>query len=351
MQTVATLLDRLDPVAEATMRNLIGGAVRTQAIYVAAKLGIADHLSLGPRTAEELAGRVDAHAPTLRRVLRYLASSGVFVESEDGRFALNRLAEWLQTAHPRSMRPSAIRAGEGLWNVAGRLLSAVRTGGTPYEEIHGQPFFERVDPQAFAARMSATTGGLGEAIAALETFSRARRVVDVGGGNGALLLRLLDARPQLQGVLFDRAETIAAETVAAAREKAGGRLELAAGDFFESLPAGDVYVLSWILHDWDDEKAVSILRACGGDVVIVEVLLPARAEATAIAPGMLADPFTLDLQMLLLTGGRERTQEEYRALLEQGGFEIVRVTPLDSYRGASAIEAHRLPKQVRETAP
>ncbi|HEX6099716.1 MAG TPA: methyltransferase [Thermoanaerobaculia bacterium] len=346
MQTVASLLDRLDPVAEATMRNLIGGAVRTQAIHVAAKLGIADHLSLGPRTVEELAGRVGAHAPTLRRLLRYLASSGVFVESEDGRFALNRLAEWLQTAHPRSMRPSAIRAGEGLWSVAGRLLSAVQTGSTPYEELHGRPFFERVDPEAFAARMSATTGGLGEAIAALETFAGARRVVDVGGGNGALLLRLLDARPELQGVLFDRPETIAA-----AREKTGGRVELEAGDFFESLPAGDVYVLSWILHDWDDEKAVRILRACAGDVVIVEVLLPARAEATAIAPGMLADPFTLDLQMLLLTGGRERTQDEYRALLERAGFEVVRVTPLDSFRGASAIEAHRLPNPVRETAP
>jgi O-methyltransferase domain len=346
MQTVATLLDRLDPVAEATMRNLIGGAVRTQAIYVAAKLGIADQLSLGPRTVEELAGRVDAHAPTLRRVLRYLASSGVFVQSEDGRFALNRLAEWLQTAHPRSMRPSAIRAGEGMWSVAGHLLSAVRTGSTPYEEVHGQPFFERVDPQAFAARMSATTGGLGEAIAALETFSSAKRVIDVGGGNGALLLRLLDARPQLEGVLFDRPETIAA-----ARERAGGRVELVAGDFFESLPAGDVYVLSWILHDWDDERAVRILRACAGDVVIVEVLLPERAEAIAIVPGMLADPFTLDLQMLLLTGGRERTQGEYGALLEEAGFEIVRVTPLDSFRGASAIEAHRLPKPVRETAP
>lgn len=322
------------------MRNLIGGAIRTQAIYVAAKLGIPDHLSLGPKTAEDLAQRVSAHAPALKRVLRFLVASGVFVENEDGRFALNRAAEYLQTAHPRSMRPSAIRAGEGMWNVASRLLSAVQTGGTPYEELHGQAFFDRVDANEFAARMSATTAGLGDALAKLETFANAKRVVDVGGGNGALLRRLLDARPELEGVLFDRAETIEA-----ARGKAGDRVELVAGDFFESLPHGDVYLLSWVLHDWDDEKAARILRACRGNVVIVEMLLPDLAVATTAGPGTLADPYTLDLQMLLLTGGRERTLAEYRELLGRTGFELLRVTPLDSYRGASAIEARSLPDE------
>ena len=316
------------------MRNLIGGAIRTQAVYVAAKLGIADHLSLGPRAADDIAQRVSAHAPTLKRVLRFLVASGVFVENEDGRFALNRVAEFLQTAHPRSMRPSAVRAGEGMWNVASRLLAAVRTGGTPYEELHGRAFFDRVDANEFAARMGATTAGLGDALAKLESFASAKRVVDVGGGNGALLRRLLDARPGLEGVLFDRVETIDA-----ARGKTGDRIELVAGDFFESLPPGDVYLLSWILHDWDDEKAARILRACRGNVVIVEVLLPDRAVAGTAAPGTLADPYTLDLQMLLLTGGRERTLDEYRGLLGSAGFELLHATALDSYRGASAIEA------------
>lgn len=333
-------------MAEATMRNLIGGAIRTQAIYVAAKLGIADHLSLGPRTAHDLAERVSAHAPTLERVLRFLVSFGVFIQNEDGRFALNRVAEYLQTAHPRSMRPSAIRAGEGMWNVAARLLSAVQTGNTPYEDIHGTTFFERVGAIEFAARMSGSTAGLGEAIAALETMANAKRVVDLGGGNGALLTRLLEARPQLEGVLFDRAETIEA-----ARKNMSSRCELVAGDFFESVPKGDVYLLSWILHDWNDQKATRILRACqGGRLVIVEVILPDRAEAIMTTPGVLADPYTLDLQMLLLTGGRERTLNEYRALLQGAGFGVVRVTPLDSYRGASAIEARSLPKGNRETA-
>lgn len=340
-----TLLELIDPAAEATMRHLIGGAVRTQAIYVAAKLGIPDHLSLGPRSADELAARVNAHAPTLRRVLRFLVASGVFVEHEDGRFALNRTAEFLQTAHPRSMRPSAIRAGEGMWNVASRLLSAVQNGTTPHAEVHGASFFERSEAATFDARMSFSTGGIAESLAKLETVARAKRVVDVGGGNGAMLMRLLDARPDLEGVLFDRAATIDA-----ARGRVGDRCELVAGDFFESIPRGDVYLLSWILHDWEDADALRILRAChGGDVVIVEVLMPEQAKETAPVPGVLADPYTLDLQMLMLTGGRERTLSEYRALLRDAGFEVANVTLLDSYRGASAIEARSLPIS-RETA-
>jgi hypothetical protein len=337
---VPTLLERLDPVAEATMRNLIGGAIRTQAIYVAAKLGIADHLSLGPRSADDLAQRAGAHAPTLRRVLRYLAASGVFVENEDGRFALNAVAEYLQTAHPRSMRPSAIRAGEGMWSIAAGLLSAVQTGSTPYEAVHGASFFERTDARELGARMNGSGAGLAEGLATLDTITRARRVVDVGGGSGALLTRLLDARPQLQGVLFDRPAVIDA-----ARASAGGRCELVAGEFFESVPEGDVYLLSWILHDWDDEQALRILRACrGGDVVIVEVLLPERAAPAGLVPGVLADPYTIDMQMLLLTGGRERTLDEYRGLLKEAGLEVTGVTPLASRRGATAIEARSLPK-------
>jgi hypothetical protein len=341
---VPTLLDRLDPVAEATMRNLIAGAVRTQAIYAIAKLGIADRLSLGPRGAEELAQSAGAHAPTLRRVLRYLAAAGIFVENGDGRFALNAAAEYLQTAHPRSMRPSAIRAGEGMWNVAAGLLAAVQSGSVPYESVHGTSFFDRTDAREFAARMSGSTAGLAESIATLESIARARRVVDVGGGNGALLLRLLELRPELEGVIFDRPATIDA-----VRESVAGRCELVAGDFFESVPRGDVHLLSWILHDWDDEQALRILRNVGPSVVIIEVPLPERAEPAATNAGVLADPWTIDMQMLLLTGGRERTVGQYRELLEKAGFAVAGVTPLPSRRGATAIEAHSLPVRLRET--
>ena len=345
-----TLLDRLDPLEEATLRHLIGGAIRTQAIYVAAKLGIADHLALGPRGADELAEHTGTHATTLRRVLRYLVSIGVFAEREDGRFALNGIAEYLQTAHPRSLRPTSIRSGEGQWQVAARLFDAVRTGRTPYEEVHGAAFFERhsgAQPElAFAARMTSSTAGLGAALARLDSVAGARRVVDVGGGHGAILLSLLEAQPQLEGVLFDRAATIESAKPGVARHASGARCALVAGDFFQDVPAGDLHLLSWILHDWSDADAVRILRACraaggaGAKVLIVEALLPERAiAAKAPVAGALADPFTLDLQMLLLTGGRERTLGEYCELLRAAGYEAQGTTTLASARGASVIEA------------
>lgn len=312
------------------MRSIIGGAVRTQAVYIAAKLSIADHLSLGPRSADDLAERVSVHAATLRRVLRFLVANGVFVENEDGRFALNRTAETLQTAHPRSLRPGAIRAGENMWTVATRMLDIVQTGRTP----EADSFFDR-KTIAFDQRMSSSTRGLGEALAQLECVRNARTIVDVGGGNGALLMQLLPLLPNARGIVFDRAATIANVRTNIERS------ELVAGDFFESVPAGDVHVLSWILHDWSDEDALRILRACRAadarTLVIVEAILPDRATQLENST-RLADPYTLDMQMLLLTGGRERTESEYRNLLREGGYDVLNVKALASVRGASALE-------------
>jgi hypothetical protein len=344
MSKPPNLLERLDPAAEAAMRQLIGGAVRTQAIYVAAKLGIADQLSLGPRSAEELAERVQAHASTLQRLMRFLVVAGVFIEQEDGRFAINRAAEYLQTAHPRSLRPSAIRAGEGMWNVSARLLDAVTTGRTPHVDVHGTTFFERVGGRDLGARMSSSSAGLAEAFAAL--LGDARRVVDVGGGSGAVLVRLLQSMPHLHGVLVDREEMIATARVQIETAGLADRCDLVAGDFFERVPSGgDIYLLSWILHDWDDERATRILRACreagAKRLLIAETLLPSRAMAAeSAATGVIADAYTMDMQMLLLTGGRERTADEYRALLAVSGFTIAGMAPAaNSPRGATIIEA------------
>jgi hypothetical protein len=352
MTNVAALLAKLDPGAEAFMRGQIGGALRTQAVYVAAKLGVADHLSLGARTVEELAQLAGADAVMLRRVLRFLAFQGVFVEREDGRFALNAPAESLQSAHPRSLRPSAIRAGEGMWEVTGRLLAAVQSGVTPYEQVHGAAFFERLTGRGkeaeFASRMSGSVAGLAERLAGLDALKTARRIVDVGGGHGALLAELLRLHPQLHGVLFDREATVAG--AAAVLERAGvrERCAMVAGDFFEAVPeGGDVYLLSWILHDWDDARATRILQACRAagtetaTLVVVEVLLPPRAEpSTGTAGNVIADPYTLDLQMLLLTGGRERTADEYRELLRGAGYALARIGDGPaSARGATIMEA------------
>lgn len=333
------------------MRSLIGGALRTQAIYVVARLGVADHLSLGPRSADDLAQRTGVDADTLVRVLRYLVSNGVFVQDHGGRFALNRPAESLQTAHPRSLRPSAIRAGEDGWTLAAGLLDAVRTGRTPHETRFGKTFFERMSQTggeaAFAGRVGATAAGIGEGIAALDCVARAQAIVDVGGGRGAVLTHLLGAHPHLRGVLVDREATIAGAQACVDEAGCRDRCQVIVADFFDRVPAGgDVYLLSWVLHDWDDEHAARILRACrlaarpGATLLVVEVMLPPRAEVSRpVASGAITDPYTLDLQMLLLTGGRERTEAEYRALLASAGFTAGNASPLGSARGASVIQA------------
>jgi len=348
-RSAAPLLERLDPAAEAQMRHLISGALRTQAIYTAAKFGIADQLALGPRTADDLAQRVGAHASSLRRLLRFLVTCGVFAENDDGRFALSPLGEMLQTAHPRSLRPSAIRAGEDLWRTTAALYEAVRTGITPHDSVHGMPFFERLGARGkeaeFAARMSSSTAGLADAIAAHESLANAQTLVDAGGGNGALLVSILERRPNLRGILLESEAMIAAARPLIEQTNVRDRCELIAGDFFQSVPRGDVVLLSWVLHDWDDEQARQILRTCRAagapTLLIVEVLMPDRAEQIDGAmPEVLTDPFSLDLQMLLLTGGKERTLGEYKALLEKEGWGLKSEAPLSSKRGASLLTVY-----------
>jgi hypothetical protein len=185
--------------------------------------------------------------------------------------------------------------------------------------------------------MTFSAADLGAALAAHECFASARTVVDVGGGQGVNLAAILDAHPHLHGILFDRAAML---------EEAVGhdRCEPVAGDFFESVPQGDVYVLSWILHDWNDEQALRIISACraaAGDhatLLIAEVLLPDQAKEIRDNEAI-ADPFTLDMQMLLLTGGCERTEPQYRALLGASGFEVTSVSTPASTRGVSIITA------------
>ncbi len=342
------LLGKMDPGAEQTLRGLIEGAVRTQAIHVAAVLGIADQLALGPLPAEVLAARAGAHAPTLRRILRLLVTHGVFIEHEDGRFDLNAAAEYLQSAHPGSLRPSALHAGSGLWELGGLLLDAARSGRTPQEAVHGAPFFEHLEAtgrhRGFGHRMTRSAVDLGEALAGLPWIASARTVMDVGGGGGALLVETLRPHAHLRGIILDRPEMITRARATIAEAGLGDRCEAREGDFFDALPPGaDLHVLSWILHDWDDERAGRILGRCreagARTLVLVEVLLPARATHVPQQERPAVDPFALDLLMLLQTGGRERTLEEYRDLLGKHGFDLdPTVTPAPA-RGASILRA------------
>lgn len=334
------LLDRLDPADEAAMRELIGGAMRTQAVYVVTRLGIPDLLGGSPATSASLAQRSGVDADALQRVMRYLAANGVFEERADGTFALTRAGEYLQKNHPRSMALSAIRAGEGFWKTLESLREVVERGQLP----HATAFFDEITSAerdaAFAARMSASSARLGTAIADAEPFAAGETVVDVGGGIGLVVAEIVRRHRDVRGVVFDRAATVDVAKQHAPQDVA---IELVAGDFFERVPPADAYVLSWVLHDWSDEDALRILASCRKSspqarLLIVEVARPERAQKLE-APAQLADPFTLDLQMLLLTGGRERTIGEYAALLDRAGYALKKQTLLSTARGASLIVA------------
>lgn len=309
----------------ARLLQMITGFALARAVYAAAKLGIADRLKDGPRAVDELAKSAGADAGALRRLLRFLSSHGIFAERDDGRFELTPLAECLQSGAPGALRAWAIFWGEEwIWRPWGELLHSVKTGRPAFAHLYGVDPFEfltRNPPAAAIYRDAMNTQAEWEAaaVAAAYDFSAAKKIVDVGGSDAALLRAVLKERPGARGILFDRPHAI---------ERAGAAdgCELVAGDFFAAVPAGaDVYILKHVLHNWDDERAVAILENCraamsgDGKVLVIESLL---------LPGNRPDPAKfLDLHMLVRQSGRERTESEYRALLGAAGFRATRIVP------------------------
>jgi hypothetical protein len=315
------------------LRHLFLGYRVSQAVYAAAQLGIADLLAGGPRGAAELAAATGAHAPALHRVLRLLASEGVFAQTEDGRFASTLMAEALRRDAPGSLRAMVLlTASDAPWRSWGQLLHSVRTGEPAFDHVHGVDFFAyyRQHPDEWALFDRLMTGGTEmatRAVAAAYDFSPFGTLVDVGGGRGALALGLLEAYPHLRAVVFD--QPAVAEWGRQAIEAAGlsGRCEAVGGDFFAAVPGGgDVYLLKYILHDWDDDRCGAILRACrravpaDGRLLIIELLIP-PGDGPSFAKSQ-------DVNMLANLGGRERTEPEYRGLLAAAGFDLVRVIPV-----------------------
>lgn len=316
--------------ARRSLGRMISGYHTTQILYVAAKLGLADLLDAGPKSSEELARTVGAHDPMLYRLLRALVEIGVVEEQEGQRFRLTEMGMHLREEAPGSLRAAAICAGEPFYRAWGDLLESVRTGETAFDRVFGAPLFDYLARhpdlgEQFNRYMAGVSTAVAAAVVEAYDFSPLGTIVDVAGGQGALLAAILRANPGAKGILFDLAPVIASARPRIEAAGVADRCALVAGDFFEAVPeGGDAYLMKWILHDWDDERAVRLLtncrRAMGEDarLLIVETVMPER-----MTPGHAGAD--LDLQMLALTGGRERTEAEYRALLSDSGFRLSRV--------------------------
>jgi len=324
-----------------TLLQMMTGYWVSQAIYVAAKLGLADLLADGPLSSEELAAATNSHAPSLYRVLRALASVGAFTEAPSGHFSLTPLAALLQTATHDSLRALAITYNEELYRAWGDLLHSVRTGQPAFEYHYGLPVFDYYaqHPEADRVLNEALVGytyQVARGVVGTYDFSPFRTIVDVGGGYGTLLAAILRSNPSAGGILFDQPHVVAGATDLLAAAGVADRCARVGGDFFAAVPdGGDAYVLSQILHDWDDERSFAILKQCRrvmpghGKLLVVEFVLP---------PGN--DPFFgkwLDLHMLVVASGRERTAAEYAALFRAAGFALARVVPTPA--GPSVVEA------------
>lgn len=317
------------------LRQLIDDMRFMHAIYVAAQLGIADLLKDGPRSIPDIADATGTHSPSLYRMMRALASRGMFSEGTDRRFSLTILAEPLRSDSPNSIRASALLVGsEAYLRTWANLSYSVRTGQPAFEYLYGKAWFDYLSEhpvlaQIFNDAMSSGSANVGAAIVDSHDFSGYRKIVDVGGGHGALLALILDRNVTASGVLFDTPEVIASTKGAIDDYIAQGRAEKVTGSFFEAVPqGGDAYVLKYIVHDWDDDRAVAILKNCrqamseNGRVLLVEIVIP---------PGNVPSPGKfLDLTMLLFFHSRERTEAEYRDLLRQAGLELINVTPTAS---------------------
>jgi ubiquinone/menaquinone biosynthesis C-methylase UbiE len=332
-------------LAEQRVMQIARGYQLSQALYVAAKLGVADVLGSQPLAAEALAEAVGARASPLRRVLRALVAAGVFYELEDGRFASNDAAAALRAGGPGGMRDVVVNFGEEMYRSFGELLHTVCTGETAFDSVYGAPLFEyyAANPEteaSAAARMLARTLPAAREFAASDVLQGARIVVDVGGGTGTLVAEVLRRRPESAGVLLERPGMLELAKPYLSAQGVADRCELVEGDFFSSVPAGgDVYVLKSVLHDWDDDRCVAILRNCravmeeAARLVIVELVLPERMTPSA----QMLSAALLDLIMLAYAGGRERTEAEFTQLLDRASLRLASTTALTA--GPRILEA------------
>ena len=307
------------------------GLILHQSLYVAAKLGVADALGESSKSCAEIASATGANCESLARLTRALVTLGVLALDDDGRFRLTETGASLQSGMPGSMRSMILTLGEEHYQAWGKLIDSVKDNKPAFDQVYRQPLFEYLADNSAAARtfnqaMTDMTSQVALAAVLAYDFSRSRVVADIGGGHGVLLDRILRSNPSATGILFDSAPVIEDTNRHIASDDIGTRRRCIGGDFLESVPDGaDIYILKNVLHDWNDDRAVHILKNCRramgpqARLLVIEVVLPLTDEPVF---GSL-----LDLNMLVMSGGRERTKDEYARLLEESGFRLTQAIP------------------------
>lgn len=327
---VATMDDAAKAGAYTNLMRLVNGYQISQAIHVAASLGVADHLHAAACSVEELASRTKSHPGALYRLLRALASVGVLHEGENKTFSLTAMGECLRSDAPMPVGDWAVHIGRPyIWTSWGHLLHSVRTGKVAFENLYKQSAWEfraaHPEESAFFDRaMTASSQSVVRAVIEAYDFSQFRHLADIGGGRGQLLSGILSAVPHLHGTLFDQPHVVAQATDVLARFGLSERCDIVSGSFFEMVPEGaDAYLLKSIIHDWDDEKAIAILKVCRRATRPNSKLL--LVERVIEQPNVGALNKFSDLNMLVNLGGRERTTQEYSDLCQSAGFVLTRI--------------------------
>jgi hypothetical protein len=323
------------PSTDQVLIQLLTGAWATQAVATAARLSIPDLLAGGPRTADEVAAKAEIDDGGTYRLLRALASLGVLERRADGRFALTAIGERLRSDAPGTFRDAFIAETDTIhWRSWEKAADAVRSGLPRPKPVFGMPAFDYyaqnpTEGEQFGRAMQNISRFAAAAVLEAYDFSGVRTVMDVGGGNGSLALAILEKHPEMRGKVFDLPYMAPHAHASIAAAGAAQRCVFEAGDFFAAVPKGaDLQVLKFILHDWTDEECVRLLGCCraslspGGRILIVEMLVPEEIRPDFV--------MLMDLNMLVMTGGRERTAKEFEKVLSEAGFEMTRVIPTSS---------------------
>ena len=319
---------------EALLMQLVMGKWVSMAISVAAKLRIADKLAAGPKSVEQLAGETQTHAPSLYRLLRALAGVGVFAVNETGQFRQTAMSEFLRTGVPGSIRGIADYCGAPWsWEPWGRAMDAVRTGDTSFNEFYGESVFDYLakhpdESAVFNEGMTGFSSVTAGAVAEAYDFNAFGTIADIGGGHGMLLTTIMKKHPSPKGIVFDSPHVVAGAPPTIESAGLASRCTTAGGDFFQGVPPADLYMMRHILHDWNDERSTLILENCrmaakpGAKLAVVELVIPPGNE-----PSM---GKILDLEMLVIASGKERTEAEYASLFAGAGWKFTRIVPTKS---------------------